>query len=202
MGKFLLEFIWGNSTSQFGSDLEGSSGLTLLKHSGDWSEGHKGTAPSRGTTGLTLRPAPGEPGLFTPRKHISNASKYSSYLRCVAISDFLFLCPDPKHVGSQEDGTVGLELHLQVLCLTEALEFKLILTKARNITDFINKNTDVPLTCIFYFPTPIKGCLILKLFNLRWETLAGKLERNSSVLQRRRGRSALTSRRLMLRGSK
>lgn len=85
----------------------------------------------------------------------------------MAVSNFIFLCPDPKHVGSQEDETVGLELDLQVLCLTEALEFKLILTQAKNITDFISKNTDVPLTYIFYFPTAIKGHLILKLFNLR-----------------------------------
>lgn len=82
---------------------------------------------------------------------------------------------------------MGLELDLQVLCLTEALEFKLIPTQAKNITDFISKNTDVPLTCIFYFPTATKGHLTLKSFNLRWEALlAGKLERNSSVLQRRR----------------
>lgn len=94
---------------------------------------------------------------------------------------------------------MGLELDSQVLCLTEALEFKLILTQAKNITDFISKNTDVPLTCIFYFPTAIKGYLILKLFHVRWETLlAGKLERNSCVLQRRRERSALTSRRLVV----
>lgn len=94
---------------------------------------------------------------------------------------------------------MGLELNLQELCLTEALEFKLILTQAKNnSTDFISKNPDVPLTCTFYFPTAIKGRLIPQLFTLRWETLLATLEGTASVLQRRRERSALTTRRLVV----
>lgn len=89
---------------------------------------------------------------------------------------------------------------MQVLSLTEAPEFKPILTEVKK-TNYIysmSKSTDVSSTCIFLFSyCSIKGCLLLQLFNLKWEIfLAGTLEGNSSVLRRRRGRSALISRRL------